>query len=108
MNNLLYSNIDDYYDSNNSRYNLKLNTNLENLNYKKKYNYNYNENFLDEILLCKLSRDYLKTKLLNENLIQQIIAKILNLDTETVITLLIGMLILLFIKNLFSIINFAN
>ena len=98
MNNLLYSNIEEYYEnkSNDNYYNFdnsKYNINLENLNYK------YNENLLNQILLCDLSREYLKKKLIDNNLLIKIINKIINFERETLITLLIGMLIILLFIN---------
>ena len=121
MNELLYSNINENfeyldfsnklndsknYESNNN-YN-KQYTNEHFMNYKeniinnncnnKNLKYIFQKDYLDQILLCQKSKNYILQKIFEKDLLLKILFKIKNLDSETLITLLLGMLILLLIN----------
>ena len=114
MNELLYSelndnfeyfkNINNYNSENYSNY-----SNNNNYNTLKNLDYIYNEDTLDKILLCNKSKKYILKKIFDNDILLKIIFKIRHFDNETIITLLMGMLIILIIniilkytKNIFN------
>lgn len=108
MNNLQYSEISDnyynYYDNNLNNNNRNLyNTNNNSSHNSENLEYNYNYNLIDNILLCQDSKNYIKNKILNEDILLKSLYKILNFEKESLILVSFGMLIvilLLLILNL--------
>ena len=109
MNNLQYSEISDnyynYYDNNlnNNNRNLYNTNNTNNNSNNNSKNLEYNYNLIDNILLCQDSKNYIKNKILNEDILLKSLYKILNFEKESLFLVSFGMLIvilLLLILNL--------